>query len=462
MVDGPSTSSAEDDGEPLSRKLSRVDLKNAAQYAGDKALAPGEGQTLMLKGRPMSLRLETPQTAARVPHINAELSGLEDILWDSFIEDDWEGMLHLVTLTDDTTRRLAGLIFWQALEAEQVEAWNQEWKAERTLTGSRASVQDVQAQVEAERARAVVPIRRVQSLPVTASTPDDLQPRQWIKINLVSTDPAFRGCGVGKTLVASALVYSAVKEGKNSAVLEVAGGESNAAANRLYSKFGFESPPRGFFKSPELPPDELRVLWDIHHSLRTITATQWPPVHGQPIAGAAFKQAASRHRILQIRGHHRSKSEQHTLADHMHMDDAQLASTLEQFTDDRSITDGDLRWVRMLCEEYAGQGHDNDSSAIAWALDVWQAYLVCQSQLEDAFSKYNVVGSGVLNETELQHLLTYLNEGIPVSDQEARWITSMCADSCVDGIVTPEDIARAVSLWYCYPEAQYWHSKSRA
>ena len=195
----------------------------------------------------MLLRLETCQTAETLPHIAAEYSGLEDVLFDAFIEDAYDGLLHLVTLTDIDTGRLAGLIFWQALEQEEVDNWTSDWRS--------IHAQLHPAPIEAHR-KQLLPVRKYpKSMPVDltsdqASSPDNIRPNRWLKIDLLCTDRSFRGRGVGKVLLTSALVYSAVREGKNSAMLEVAGGEENVAATGLYSKFGFQTPPEGFMKPP--------------------------------------------------------------------------------------------------------------------------------------------------------------------------------------------------------------------
>ena len=92
-------------------------------------------------------------------------------------------------------------------------------------------------------------------------------------IELLCTDRAYRGRGIGKLLMVAALAYSAVKDGKTAAVLTLGNGDDNAEAAGLYKKLGFEEMPHEMFSTDTslmVQPQHVLVLWDIKRSLKTL------------------------------------------------------------------------------------------------------------------------------------------------------------------------------------------------
>ena len=115
------------------------------------------------------------------------------------------------------------------------------------------------------------------------------------------------GLGLGQLLLAAALAYSVVRQNKQSAVLQIAGGASNTPASKLYQKFGFENVGgEGVCARDSVvcaagwltvcfvlcavfgtPNENLMVLWNIENTLQNLN------LQGEPRAGSKQINSAS-------------------------------------------------------------------------------------------------------------------------------------------------------------------------
>ncbi|CAJ1363491.1 unnamed protein product [Effrenium voratum] len=195
----------------------------------------------------LCITLETPEEAPRlqgqVAAMKSSMGGMQELLLEQFIEKDYDDDLLLLTATDQGGN-LVGMIFWRYLRSSHDEFW-------------RHVLVDMGSEALALR------------------TP----PEAWVLIELLCTGDAFRGRGVGKLLLVAALAYSAVKDGKQAAVLTLGRGDANLAAAELYRKLGFQQMPDELFVEPEdgavggrwVDPKHVLVLWDIRRGLRPLT-----------------------------------------------------------------------------------------------------------------------------------------------------------------------------------------------
>jgi len=196
----------------------------------------------------LRVTLETPETARRlvsqVASLKSDMNGMEELLLEQFIDKDIETDLLLLTATQKATGRLVGLIFWRYLRNADDDYWKHvkvDWKA---ALGPNAD-------------SALVGNRPLSSAFV---------------LEQLCTDRTFRGRGVGKLLLVTALAYSAVKDGKTAAVLTLGCGDDNAVARDLYEKLGFE--PMDVDLVAKLNNSEkwrhVLVLWNIKEGLRSL------------------------------------------------------------------------------------------------------------------------------------------------------------------------------------------------
>eukprot|EP00928_Gymnodinium_smaydae_P079084 TRINITY_DN63100_c0_g1_i1.p1 TRINITY_DN63100_c0_g1~~TRINITY_DN63100_c0_g1_i1.p1 ORF type:complete len:220 (-),score=28.08 TRINITY_DN63100_c0_g1_i1:9-668(-) len=171
---------------------------------------------------------------------------MEVLLLEQFIEKDYGDDLLLLTATDEASGRLVGLIFWRYMHGTDDQFWQHvkiDWAASIGPDASEALVS---------------------GKPISEA---------FTVIELLCTDRAYRGRGIGKLLLVAALAYSAVKDGKSAAVLTLGSGDDNVEARHLYEKLGFEQMPEDFFKAGHLmvQPKHILVLWDIKRSLKDLT-----------------------------------------------------------------------------------------------------------------------------------------------------------------------------------------------
>eukprot|EP00929_Paragymnodinium_shiwhaense_P053392 TRINITY_DN26714_c0_g1_i1.p1 TRINITY_DN26714_c0_g1~~TRINITY_DN26714_c0_g1_i1.p1 ORF type:complete len:206 (+),score=24.79 TRINITY_DN26714_c0_g1_i1:157-774(+) len=132
----------------------------------------------------LTVSLETPATAqrlkAQVETLACEITGMESLLLEQFIEKDYGDDLLLLTATEETSGRLLGLIFWRYLHGVSDEYWEHlklDWE-------------DI---VGADANSAIVG-----GAPISDA---------FVLIELVCTDRSFRGRGIGKLLLVGALAY---------------------------------------------------------------------------------------------------------------------------------------------------------------------------------------------------------------------------------------------------------------
>ena len=184
------------------------------------------------------LKVESPASAKLLNRIPLEgVIDLEDLLFGMF-EDGDDDALMLLSATVVASDTLVGFIFWRDVPPDEMHSW---------LTADHPT-----------------------EAPHHGGAVGDAG---WVKIELLGTDRSFRGHGIGKILLGAVLAYEQRERGMTHAVLQVAGGEDNIAANRLYDSFGFELPPQGYFTPQE--SKNLQVVWSLpENSLRSLTQNQ--------------------------------------------------------------------------------------------------------------------------------------------------------------------------------------------
>eukprot|EP01062_Namystynia_karyoxenos_P080156 TRINITY_DN8593_c0_g1_i2.p1 TRINITY_DN8593_c0_g1~~TRINITY_DN8593_c0_g1_i2.p1 ORF type:complete len:423 (+),score=133.30 TRINITY_DN8593_c0_g1_i2:68-1270(+) len=236
----------------------------AAQLVGGSRVA----LATTAQGLDLTIQLETPESARRLRPLRPErVTRLEAMLFDTFIQQDdgYERDRFLLTATVRGTRRLAGLIFWRNIHSAEMRSWLDPEIADLSEAAGRAAVAAAPGSAPAAAAAPPPPFGQRALVPGAVTFPV-VPLGGWVQIELVATNPSMRGQGIGKLLLALALAYAVVRSSKRSALLLVAGGGENSAAEALYRKFGFVAPPKGYV-SPAVESSNLRVVWDVASSL---------------------------------------------------------------------------------------------------------------------------------------------------------------------------------------------------
>eukprot|EP00928_Gymnodinium_smaydae_P043443 TRINITY_DN29100_c0_g2_i1.p1 TRINITY_DN29100_c0_g2~~TRINITY_DN29100_c0_g2_i1.p1 ORF type:complete len:333 (+),score=96.12 TRINITY_DN29100_c0_g2_i1:40-999(+) len=196
----------------------------------------------------LHVALETPEEARRLlpqaERLESDMHDLQVILLDQFIDKDYGDDLLLLTASEEASGRLVGMIFWRYLHKIDDDMWEHvriDWEQASPSGSFAGGFADA-----------------------------------WTYIELICTDEAYRGHGIGKLLLTAALAYSTVKDGKQECLLVVGHGDDNEAAKHLYRKVGFEEMPRDVF-TPEasssrkgVRPEHVMVIWNIKRSLRSL------------------------------------------------------------------------------------------------------------------------------------------------------------------------------------------------
>jgi len=219
----------------------------------------------IIKRLNFSLVLETPQSAAQLHtkygSVATEFIGsqFEEVIWQSFIEEDYGTNMHMLTMRDASRRNsVCGFVFWRDIEKSEMKHWmNVADKSEL-----QKALQHVQQCEDQESTRLALTRHNSQIIDVDSVFCD------WVQIELIVTHRDYLGRRVGTMLLASALVYAA-KHRKKHSVLHVAGGFANHTAIKLYERFGFEEQPKELFNKPNA---NLYILWDI---LSTLHSFDW-------------------------------------------------------------------------------------------------------------------------------------------------------------------------------------------
>jgi len=165
---------------------------------------------------------------------------------------DYGDDLLLLTAADERSGRLLGMIFWRYLHHMDDDVWkhvNVDWAAAGGAEGGGGG---------------------------GGKPPPDFKDA-WTYVELLCTDRAYRGHGIGKLLLTTALAYSTVKGGKTECVLVLGHGDQNESAKELYRRLGFEEMPGEFFSDGAylddscVKPEHVMVIWNTKQTLGSLS-----------------------------------------------------------------------------------------------------------------------------------------------------------------------------------------------
>jgi ribosomal protein S18 acetylase RimI-like enzyme len=244
---------------------------------------------------------------------------VEQNLFDAFIEDDYDGHLHLMTLHYEDSVRIErdhdidmstsfcndlgpplGIVFWRDVPGEEMKDWI-DWDHVTKALGRDSYIQkDSMFGKDAEgpktlhlvRQSSIDSIRKMVQeiyLPpssegtTTVGTPNkderltrtmnkmnmvDNLTHAWIKLEFIAVRQRYWGRHLGSLLLSCALYTAHCKSDQSRVILHVAGGADNVSAVRLYERFGFHPVRQGtLFHKPDR---FMYVLGDIARSLNGV------------------------------------------------------------------------------------------------------------------------------------------------------------------------------------------------
>ena len=233
---------------------------------------------------------------------------VEQTLFESFIDDDYGGRLHLTTLRqNDEAGQVVGIVFWREVPDTEMREWINFDALSASISDLRGLVIDDNGDDDEHTAgksgasrssrhrRSLVPVReeslhwlyqatssrhllqrgrksRATNTSVEALSREEMidgLTHRWVKIELLAVQKSFWGHRYGSLLLATAL-QEAYQQKSNRAILHVAGGYSNVPAVKLYQRFGFvgvRAGDGGIFNKPDR---DLFVLGNIGTALQSL------------------------------------------------------------------------------------------------------------------------------------------------------------------------------------------------
>lgn len=128
----------------------------------------------------------------------------------------------------------------------------------------------------------------------------------------------------------------------------------------------------------------------------------------------------------------------------------EVRNLLVNLNDEVQVSDDELNFVMKVADANGDQSIcPSEMSAL---LSCWDNYQKSRNEIEQHFSKHDPSGTGRLDKQQLKRLLTEVNRGQPVSDEEVQWVLSQ-ADVLKNGVITKPELRRALALWESRREA---------
>ncbi|KAL7536847.1 hypothetical protein ACHAWF_005590 [Thalassiosira exigua] len=294
-----------------------------------ESLSPSSSATRRPRTAPLRCRDETP-SSARVLLARGAFAAedflesspeVERTLMEAYLEDDYEGRLHLTTLSaiaGEPGRRegggdddeVVGLAFWREVPRDEMGEWlDMKRIAEAVADGRLRAASEVPPSHGEEEDPSRHAARRMQLVrsdsvgwiesalrPCGDDTPDPSSgtddrlrtlTHDWIKIELIAIKRTHRARRLGTVLLGHVLARAHASHHNEHAVLHVAGGgaSKNVPAARLYGRYGFVPVPRHDEGGPFAKPDkDLFVLGNIG---RALAALPWGEDESSVIGGGS-------------------------------------------------------------------------------------------------------------------------------------------------------------------------------
>lgn len=144
------------------------------------------------------------------------------------------------------------------------------------------------------------------------------------------------------------------------------------------------------------------------------------------------------------------------------LDAAELKTLLQDYSS-KPVTDDEVTFVLRMADVKKTGAVERDE--LAGAMKVWSTYRDSGPMIDETFQKYDTDQSGKLDKEQLRKLLSDLNEGLPVSDEEVAWVLEN-ADILGDGCISKIELTQAITYWMMHvedeEEAKTANTKSKA
>jgi len=229
--------------------------------------------------RMMLMALETVSTVRGLLPLECEgKQDIERLLYDSFVEDVYDGELSVISCRDIETRRLAGVVFWRTMSLDEIVHRKVKALVEVQPDDVEAVEYDDEEIKETYRAAA--------------------EAKLWVKVELLATDRGLPGHNIAKMVLGAAMQVSLMRSSVDIADVGLHMLEEDcegAVGVHLALAFGFHEEPK---RNGGLHRARLTLVWDMEERLRRLLCPRREAVHHAPVIGRIPPtEAAAGHRV---------------------------------------------------------------------------------------------------------------------------------------------------------------------
>ena len=108
-------------------------------------------------------------------------------------------------------------------------------------------------------------------------------------------------------------------------------------------------------------------------------------------------------------------------------------------------TEEEVTFVLQCADKSRNKAIDREE--LVEAIAVWNSYICEKATIDEVMSKYDKDNTGSLSKDELKSLLTELNDGCPVTDEEVGRIMKH-SDTCTTGDLKRVEVLLAINYWF--------------
>lgn len=125
----------------------------------------------------------------------------------------------------------------------------------------------------------------------------------------------------------------------------------------------------------------------------------------------------------------------------------QLRRMMEDMANGEPVSVAEVSYVLATVDKGFDDKEGIGPDDIGYAIAMWKCMSSQQASIDAKFEEFDADNTGTLSKHQVRQLLTNLNDDVPVSDAEVKWVIE-AADIEGDGHLTREEVRPAVALWY--------------
>lgn len=127
------------------------------------------------------------------------------------------------------------------------------------------------------------------------------------------------------------------------------------------------------------------------------------------------------------------------------LDPVQMKDFLTKYKGEE-VTDATVDYVLLVVQGVSGSREITEDD-IATAVSTWQSLADDQDEVRKKFDSFDRDNTGTLSTDQVKEMLTFMNDGLQVTDAEVAWVIEQADFSC-EGTLRKEEINAAVAVWY--------------